>query len=155
MGSANREPCGRSEWRSEQFTLVAAFAQLREPGAPQQHDHMYGTTTSVEFHRLLVAALFAYGKVLCALNKTCREDLKGRVQKCLQVWYRDGLLREMWFSLMLRQHLETCRKWLDFPTNNQGRLVHYEEYTGFPSSGYKDPDVDKPGCVSDGEILEA
>jgi hypothetical protein len=107
-------PCGRSEWRSEQFTnLVAAFSKLKEPDASELHGHMYDTTTCVEFHRLLLAILLAYGHTLCALKNA--EGTADLVRLCKQVWHCNCLLREIASSLMLRQHLQTCQGWLSIP----------------------------------------
>jgi hypothetical protein len=144
-------PCGRSEWRSEQFTnLVAAFSKLKEPDASELHSHMYGTTTCVEFHRLLLATLLAYGHALCALKNA--EGTADLVQLCQQVWCCSRLLREMAASLMLRQHLRTCARWLRIPINAEWWAKIYQEYTGFTVSGFRNPNVDDPGCADYGGI---
>ena len=144
-------PCGRPEWRSEQFTnLVAAFSKLKEPDASKLHGHMYDTTTCVEFHRLLLATLLAYGHTLCALKNA--EGTADLVQLCQQVWYCSRLLREIAVSLMLCQHLQTCKRWLYIPINAEWSAKMYQECTGFTVSGFRNPNVDDPGCADYGGI---
>jgi hypothetical protein len=140
------EPCGKSEWRSERLTnLLSTFTQL-EHQDPQHHE-MYNLNTCVEFHRLLVATLLAYGKALSTLrdNKKDGASLK-------HVWYCGGLLREIASSLMLCQHLKACVAWISIPINEKGHLKRYQDYTGFPETGYQNPDVADPGLGNDPEM---
>src|SRR5882762_931034 len=89
------EPCGRPEWHSERLTnLLSTFTQLKHQ-TPQHHE-MYNVNTCIEFHRLLLATLLAYGKAL----STLRLNKDGASFKC--VWQCGGLLREIASSLMLR-----------------------------------------------------
>ena len=135
------EPCGRPEWRSERLTnLLSTFTQLKHQTA--QHHEMYNLNTCVEFHRLLVATLLAYGRAL----STLRDKKDNASFMC--VWRCGGLLREIASSLMLRQHLKACAKWLSIPINQTKHLVKYQDYTGFPVRGCKDP-VDDPGLEND------
>jgi hypothetical protein len=129
MRNVIMEKCGRPEWRSEKLTnLVATFKQLGGSGTPIQHDQMYNATTCIEFHRLLLATLLAYGHTLCALMVP-----GNRKQKYLQVWFCGGLLREIASSLMLRQHLDACEPWLFIPINDSDKkhIQTYQDYTGF------------------------
>ena len=133
------EPCGKSEWRSERLTnLLSTFTQLEHQTS--QHHEMYNLNTCVEFHRLLVATLLAYGIALSTLRDN-KED-----GACLKrVWHCGGLLREIASSLMLRQHLKACVAWISIPINEEGHLKRYQDYTGFPETGCQDPDVADPG----------
>jgi hypothetical protein len=142
-------PCGRSEWRSEQFTnLVAAFSKLNDPDASELHGYIYDTTTCVEFHRLLLATLLAYGHTLCALKNA--EGTANLVRLCQQVWHCSRLLRGIASSLMLCQHLQACHLYI--PINTEGHVKMYQEYTGFPVSGRGNSNVDNPGCAHYGGI---
>ena len=144
-------PCRRSEWRSEQFTnLVAAFSKLKEPDAPELHDYMYDVTTRVEFHRLLLATLLAYGHTLCTLKNA--ESTADIVRICQEVWHCSGLLRAIAASLMLRQHLQLCQWWLRSPDDSDIHVRLHQEYTGFPVSGCRSHNADDPGCADDGGV---
>ena len=125
IGSLIMEPCRRFEWHSEWLiNLLSTFTQLNHQTI--QHHEMYNLNTCVEFHRLLVATLFAYGKAL----STLRDKKDGASFKC--VWQYGGLLQEIASSLMLRQHLKACAAWLSIPINQAKYLNRYQEYTGFP-----------------------
>ncbi|KIM74963.1 hypothetical protein PILCRDRAFT_14027 [Piloderma croceum F 1598] len=153
MESMIMKACGKPSWSSEQLTnLVAMFTQLKEPGTPQQHDYMYGPTTCIEFHRLLLATLLAFGKALFALKDTPRMSGTDWGQKCQHVWFCGGLLREIASSLMLRQHLQTCQKWLSIPINKEVDLKHYQDYTGFPLLVCRNPNTDNPAHDDGGDI---
>jgi hypothetical protein len=150
IGSLIMEPCGRSEWRSERLTnLLSTFAQLKHQ-TPQHHE-MYNLNTCVEFHRLLLATLLAYGKALATL----RGKRDGASFIC--VWQCGGLLREIASLLMLRQHLKACAAAtsLSIPINEAKYLDRYQEYTGFPEKGCNDPDAGEPGLGNDpGMVLD-
>ena len=154
MESMIMKACGKLSWSSERLTnLVAMFEQLTEAGAPEQHDYMYGPTTCVEFHRLLLATLLAFGNALSALNNTPRTSGNDWGKKCQHVWFCGSLLREIASSLMLRQHLQTCQKWLSTPINKDEDLKRYKNYTGFPSIGCRNPNADNAAHGDDDDIF--
>jgi hypothetical protein len=103
---------------------------------------MYNAATCVEFHQLLLAALLAYGKGLCALNTARNESVKAMAKKCQKVGYAGDLLRQIASSLMLRQHLSTCEGLLTVPSNDAKHLLEYRGYTGFPHDGRLNPPGD-------------
>jgi hypothetical protein len=125
MASVIMERCGQPEWRSERLNnLVASF---REGG-------VYNENTSIEFQRLLVATLLAYGHALIALG--AHEGGPDSIaQKYEQVYICASLLRQLASSLMLRQHLLACQPLLSIPINTQETLEMYQLYTGFPLKG--------------------
>jgi len=146
MASFIMEPCGRPQWRSERLdNLVATFRSAMHSA---RHQDMYNSNTCIEFHRLLVATLLSYGKALSTLHTA----LDGRREACKRVWFCGGLLKEIASSLMLRQHLKACVEWLDIPVNNMRNLESYQNYTGFPHHGCRDPNDDDPGRANDPEM---
>ena len=153
MESMIMKACGKPSWSSERLTnLVAVFEQLTEPDAPEQHGYMYGPTTCIEFHRLLLATLLAFGNALSALNDTPRTSGNDWGKKCQRVWFCGSLLREIASSLMLRQHLQTCQTWLSTPINKNEDLKRYRDYTGFPSVGCRNPNADNPAHGEDDDM---
>jgi hypothetical protein len=139
-------PCGRSELRSDLTNLLATFAKSEIADAtPQPHSLMYNATTCVEFHRLLLAALLAYGKALCELQAG-----SGKPSICKRIWYSGGLIRELSSSLMLRQHLRACQSLLGIPINDIAHVEKYNEYTRFTLQGCLTPNSDHDnGAVDD------
>jgi len=103
---------------------------------------MYNAATCVEFHQLLLAALLAYGKGLCALNTARNESVKAMAKRCQQVGYAGDLLRQIASSLMLRQHLSMCEGLFSVPSNVAKHLLEYRNYTGFPHDGCLNPPGD-------------
>jgi hypothetical protein len=149
----NMKACGKPSWSSEQLTnLVAVFAQLKELGTPQQHDYMYGPTTCVEFHWLLLATLLTFGKALFALKDTPWTSGTDWGQKCQHVWFCGGLLHEIASLLMLCQHLWTCQKWLSIPINKEMDLKCYQDYMGFPILLCRNPNTDNLAHDDGGDI---
>jgi hypothetical protein len=126
------EECGKPEWRSERLNnLVSSF---REGG-------VYNENTCIEFQRLLVATLLAYGHALIALGAH-EGGPDGIAQKYERVYICASLLRQLASSLMLRQHLLACRPLLPIPINTPGTLESYRIYTGFPLKGRHDDSLD-------------
>jgi hypothetical protein len=135
MASVIMERCGRPEFRSEQLTnLVASF---RVGG-------IYDETTCVEFHRLLLATLLAYGHALIALKERS-EGMESIAHKYDRVYICASLLRQIASSLMLRQHLWASQVLLSVPVTNSIAIGRYKEYTGFRSEGCNDYILDGAG----------
>ena len=141
MESAIMKECENSNCRSTLTNLVATF-ELRESNSTRLHVSMYNAATCVEFHQLLLAALLAYGKGLCALNTARNESVKAMAKRCQQVGYAGDLLRQIASSLMLRQHLSMCEGLFSVPSNVAKHLLEYRNYTGFPHDGCLNPPGD-------------
>ena len=121
MESAIMKECEDSNCRSTLTNLVAT-CESRESNSTRLHASMYNAATCVEFHQLLLAALLAYGKGLCALNTARNKSVKAMAKRCQQVGYAGDLLRQIASSLMLGQHLSMCEGLLSVPSNDAEHL---------------------------------
>jgi hypothetical protein len=130
MASAVVEPCLRMKENWGPVTFTNLLPSLKRGG-------VYDETTCVEFHRLLVTTLLAYGYALNALNEH-QQGSEGIAQKYNQVFICASLLRQIVSSLMVRQHLWACRTLLHLPINNLAFLKQYNEFIRFPSFGCPD-----------------
>ena len=130
MASAVVEPCLRmkEDWGPVMFTNL--LPSLKRGG-------VYDEIMCVEFHRLLITTLLAYGYALDALNEH-QQGSEGIAQKYNQLFICASLLRQIVSSLMVRQHLWACRTLLHLPINNLAFLKQYNEFTRFPSFGCPD-----------------
>jgi hypothetical protein len=95
--------------KSEQLTNLAASFK--------GGDGVYDETTCIEFHRLLVATLLAYGRALFTLSKH-QEGSGNIVEKYNRVFICASLLRQIASSPMVRQHLQACQPQLQIPQTN-------------------------------------
>ena len=137
MASAIVEPCQRAKEDWGPVVLTNLVASLRAGGT-------YNETTYIEFHRLLLSTLLAYGYALSALDGRQWGE-EGLVQEYTRVYLCANLLRQIASSLMIRQHLWACRSLLTLPVNSSSLLALYRGYTRFSSKICRDPsDVDGP-----------
>lgn len=134
MASAIVEPCQRAKEDWGPVVLTNLVASLRDGGT-------YNETTYIEFHRLLLSTLLAYGYAINALDGR-QWGKEGLVQEYTRVYLCAILLRQIASSLMIRQHLWACRSFLALPVNSSSLLALYRGYTHFPSKICRDPDVD-------------
>ena len=150
MASAVVEPCLRmkEDWGPVMFTNL--LPSLKRGG-------VYDEIMCVEFHRLLVTTLLAYGYALNALNEH-QQGSEGIAQKYNQVFICASLLRQIVSSLMFRQHLWACRTLLHLPINNLAFLKQYKEFTRFSSFGcfnYNSSDRDdEPKAFEDEDMAK-
>jgi hypothetical protein len=127
MASAVVEPCLRIQKAWGPVTFTNLLPSLKKGG-------VYDETTCVEFHRLLVTTLLAYGYALNALY----QGSEGIARKYNQLFICASLLRQIASSLMIRQHLWACRSLLNLPFNNPAFLKLYHDFTRFPDFGCLD-----------------
>jgi hypothetical protein len=127
MASAVVEPCLRIQKAWGPVTFTNLLPSLKKGG-------IYDETTCVEFHRLLVTTLLAYGYALNALY----QGSEGIARKYNQLFICASLLRQIASSLMIRQHLWACRSLLNLPFNNPAFLKLYHDFTHFPDFGCLD-----------------
>ena len=77
--------------------LVATFESADKTDA---HSH-YNASTWVEFHRLLIATLLAYGRALCALKEAKTRQARGSI---VDLWC--PTLRDSVFANALPAHAD-------------------------------------------------
>jgi hypothetical protein len=132
--------CPDTNMRSELGGLLAACESMKllpqskidldsqalyQPG-------LYSKTTCVDFHRLLVGTLLAYGHALEGFGQARRTGID--VLSCAeQLWLCTTLLWRIAYSHMLTQHLVLLveQQWLVLPTNNEENIEQSRLYTRF------------------------
>jgi len=120
--------------------LVEALSQLQQ-GLSEHSLGAYTRDTCYEFHRLLVATIFCYGKMLRHFNKRYGDgDKKGCEQLAHNIFEVGNLLWRIAYSRMLFHHFSLLQAGavLDLPT--RASEYHYRAYaSSFVHQTCKEP----------------
>jgi hypothetical protein len=135
-----RRWCSKPDMHPEYSGLLAACESMKRlPQSKIDGDNqalgqsgLYSKVTCVDFHRLLVGTLLAYGHALEGFGLSRMTGID--VLRCAdELWLCTTLLWRIAYSHMLTQHMTLLveKKLLVFPTNDEENTRESREYTGF------------------------
>jgi len=135
-----RRRCPKPDMHPEYSGLLAACQSMKglpqsktdTDNQPEDQSGLYSKATCVDFHRLLVGTLLAYGHALEKFGRS-RQTGVGLLTCADELWLCATLLWRIAYSHLLTQHMRLLveKNLLFFPINTKEHTRASREYTGF------------------------